>query len=53
MNELVNKLGLTNTHFVNTTGLDIDNHLSTAKEIRILLNYALQNPIFKTAYLIL
>ncbi|MBR6133279.1 MAG: D-alanyl-D-alanine carboxypeptidase [Bacilli bacterium] len=50
MNELVNKLGLTNTHFVNTTGLDIDGHLSTAEEIRILLNYALQNPTFKEIY---
>ena len=37
MNELCLRIGLTNTHFVNVTGLDEDNHYSTAKDILQLL----------------
>ncbi|MBR1416717.1 MAG: D-alanyl-D-alanine carboxypeptidase [Bacilli bacterium] len=50
MNLLVNKLGLTNTHFVNVTGLDINNHYSSADDIRKLLAYSLKNDTFKKIY---
>lgn len=42
MNEKAKSMGLTQTHFVNATGLDAENHYSTAKEIAILFEYALQ-----------
>ncbi|MBR4618831.1 MAG: D-alanyl-D-alanine carboxypeptidase [Bacilli bacterium] len=50
MNELVKKIGLNNTHFVNVTGLDEENHYSTADDIRKLLQYSLKNPLFKEIY---
>ena len=50
MNDKAIKLGLTNTHFANTSGLDTDNHYSTVREMSIILKYALQNPLFKEIY---
>lgn len=50
MNELVNRIGLHNTHFVNVTGLDVSNHYSTADDVRKLLVYSLKNPLFKEIY---
>ena len=50
MNDKAISLGLTNTHFANTSSLDTDNHYSTVKEISIILKYALQNPLFKEIY---
>lgn len=52
MNKKAKQLGLTNTHFVNTTGLDDDDHYSTVSDIAKLLETAIQNEqflkIFKT-----
>ena len=50
MNEKAENLGLTNTHFANTSGLDTDNHYSTVREMSIILKYALQNETFKEIY---
>ena len=50
MNELALKIGVTNTHYVNTTGLDQDGAYSTAHDQLLILSYALENPIFKTVY---
>ena len=50
MNEKAAYLGLKNTNFVNTTGLDIDNHYSTVKDVSVILKYALQNDLFKNIY---
>ena len=50
MNDKAIELGLTNTHFANTSGLDTDNHYSTVREMSIILKYALQNPLFKEIY---
>ena len=50
MNNLVNKLGLINTHFEKVTGLDDENHYSTVDDVRKLLNYALDNELFRTIY---
>lgn len=50
MNEKVVSLGLQHTHFVNTTGLDIDGHYSSAEDIAIILKDALENETFKTIF---
>ena len=50
MNKLSDRLNMRNTHFVNVTGLDIKNHYSTADDIRILLEYALNNEEFRKIY---
>ncbi len=46
MNQKASDLGLTNTHFETPHGLDSDEHYTTAYELAILTNYALQNKIF-------
>lgn len=50
MNELAQKIGMTDSNFVNVHGLDEENHYSTAADIKKLLTYALKNEIFKTVY---
>lgn len=50
MNNMAKKLGMNNTNFINVHGLDEENHYSTAKDIQILLEYALKNEKFKTIY---
>lgn len=46
MNEKARELGLTNTHFANSHGLDDPNHYSTARDLARLALYCIQNPIF-------
>ena len=46
MNKKAIELGLTNTHFETPHGLDSDNHYTTAYELALLSDYALNNPIF-------
>jgi D-alanyl-D-alanine carboxypeptidase (penicillin-binding protein 5/6) len=46
MNQKAMELGMINTHFENTTGLHDENHYTTAKDLAILLSYALQNDTF-------
>lgn len=43
MNENVKKLGLTQTNFTNVTGLANPDHYTTAKELTIIANEAIQN----------
>ena len=43
MNERAAALGLTNTHFMNTSGLHDENHYSTVREIALILQAALEN----------
>lgn len=50
MNAKAKELGLNNTSFVNVTGLDEENHYSTAKDVLNLLKYALNNKLFKEIY---
>ena len=50
MNELATRIGATNTHYVNTTGLDQNGAYSTAHDQLLILSYALKNPIFRTVY---
>ena len=46
MNKKASALGLTSTHFETPHGLDSDEHYTTAYELAILSNYALNNTIF-------
>lgn len=50
MNQKATEIGMTNTHFVNTSGLHDENHYSTARDIATLLKYCLQNETFKTVF---
>ena len=50
MNEKAKELGMKNTHFVNTSGLDINNHYSTVYDVALLLKYCLNNKTFKTIF---
>ncbi len=50
MNKKADSLGMKHTHFVNTHGLDRDNHYSSVNDLFILLKYALNNPTFKEVY---
>lgn len=48
MNNKAKDLGLTNTSFVTPHGLDSDNHYTTAYELALLADYALQNETFSS-----
>lgn len=50
MNEKAKKLGMTGTHFVNSTGLHEADHYSTAEDMAKLLRYALQNEKFREIF---
>lgn len=50
MNEKAKELGMKNTHFINTSGLDINNHYSTVYDVALLLKYCLNNKTFKTIF---
>lgn len=46
MNSKAEQIGMHNTHFVTPSGLDDDNHYSTAYDMALLMSYALQNRNF-------
>lgn len=46
MNEKAKQIGMTNTNFVTPSGLDDDNHYSSAKDMALLMSYALENDDF-------
>jgi D-alanyl-D-alanine carboxypeptidase/D-alanyl-D-alanine carboxypeptidase (penicillin-binding protein 5/6) len=46
MNEKAAQIGMKNTHFVTPSGLDAENHYSTAYDMALLTAYALNNPTF-------
>ena len=46
MNAKALDLGLTNTHFETPHGLDSNEHYTTAYELAVISNYALNNPTF-------
>lgn len=50
MNENAKRIGMKNTSFTNTIGIDNENHYSTAKDLSILLKYALENDKFKEIF---
>ena len=50
MNEKAQELGMSDTNFVTTTGLHDDDHYTTAKDIAILMEYALAIPEFREIF---
>lgn len=46
MNERAKQIGMKNTHFVTPSGLDDENHYSTAYDMALLMSYALENEDF-------
>lgn len=50
MNQKAQEIGMSNSHFVNTTGLHDENHYSTARDMATLLQYCLTNETFKTVF---
>lgn len=49
MNERANQMGLTNTHFVTPSGLDADEHYTTAYELALIAKEAISNERFAKA----
>ncbi|MCI8777863.1 MAG: D-alanyl-D-alanine carboxypeptidase [Bacilli bacterium] len=50
MNTKAKELNLSNTNFINTTGLEAMGHYSTVQDIATLLIYSLKNDTFKEIY---
>jgi D-alanyl-D-alanine carboxypeptidase (penicillin-binding protein 5/6) len=50
MNDLSKKLGLVDTNFVNSTGIHDDNHYTTAKDLAVILRYAINNKDFMEVF---
>lgn len=48
MNQKAQELGLVNTHFNNCTGLHDENHYTTATDLAMMMEYAMQNEQLKT-----
>ncbi len=46
MNEKAEQLGMNSTHFATASGLDADDHYSTAYDMAVLTSYAIQNKEF-------
>lgn len=47
---LETKVGVKNTHFVNPHGLFDENNYTTAKDLGMILNYAMKNPDFREIF---
>ena len=50
MNETAQRLGMHDTHFVNASGLHDNDHYTTAYDIAILLDYALNHMYFREIF---
>ncbi len=50
MNQKAKEIGMKNSNFVNTSGLDDENHLSTAYDLALLIDYSLNNDLFREIY---
>lgn len=50
MNRRAEALGMENTHFVNATGLQDSEHVSTVKDLAVLLDAALDNDTFREVF---
>lgn len=47
MNERANELGMTNTRFVNCTGLDAEGHLTTAYDVAVMSSALIKHDLIK------
>lgn len=45
MNTRAEELGMTNTHFVNACGLDVDGHYSSARDISVMARELMKHPV--------
>ncbi len=50
MNEKAAELGMSGTHFVNTSGLHDPDHYTTLRDLEKLMRYALENPTFNEIF---
>lgn len=50
MNQKAKQLGMSNTHFANSTGLQNENHYTTVKDLSLLLSSALKNKTFREIF---
>ncbi len=50
MNEKAQALGMSGTHFVNTSGLHDEEHYTTIRDLSVLLNAALENETFRQIF---
>ena len=50
MNQKAAEIGMTNTHFSNSTGLQAEDHYTTCKDFAILTHYALKNETFRQIF---
>lgn len=50
MNEKAKEIGMSQSTFMNTSGLDDPQHLSTVHDLAVLVQYSLKNPQFKKLY---
>ncbi|MBS7007223.1 D-alanyl-D-alanine carboxypeptidase family protein [Anaerostipes sp.] len=50
MNKKAKEIGMEHTNFVNSTGLHNPAHVTTARDLEILLRYALKNPKFRKVF---
>jgi D-alanyl-D-alanine carboxypeptidase len=47
MTQKAHEIGAINSHFVNPHGLTAPDHYSTARDLALIFNYALKNPMFR------
>lgn len=50
MTEKAHQIGAQNTNFVNSTGLDDENHYTTVRDLSKILSYGLQNSTFRSIF---
>lgn len=50
MNDTAHRLGMTQTHFSNPTGLYDESQHTTARDLSLLVRYAIKNPQFNNIY---
>ena len=50
MNEEIEKIGVSNSHFSNPVGMDDESNYSCAKDLSIILKYSLNNEVFKEIF---
>lgn len=46
MNNFASSIGMSHSHFMNTTGLHDQEHYTTCRDMETLLEYCVQNPVF-------
>ncbi len=50
MNHFASSIGMSHSHFMNTTGLHDADHYTTCRDMGTLLEYCIQNPVFVSIF---